>query len=149
MTLNRAIILGRVGGPPDIRTSASGDRIASFSLATSERWTDKTTGEKKESTEWHRIVIFNPQLAGVAEQWVKKGNLVMVEGQIRTRKYTDNAGAEKQITEIVLGRFDGKLVLAGEAGGARRSEADYGTASTRSPPAGPTTTHGLDDEVPF
>ena len=111
MSLNRAILVGNVGKDPEIRHTQSGDRIASFSLATSESWKDKTTGERKESTDWHNVVVFNQNLIPVIEQYVKKGSKVSIEGKIKTRKYQDRDGADRWATEIVIGRFDGGLAL--------------------------------------
>ena len=162
MSINRAILLGHVGNDPEIRGTQSGDRIASFSLATSERWKDKASGEPKETTEWHRIVCFNQATAGVIEQYVKKGSKVSVEGQIKTRKYTDRDGVERSTTEIVIGRFDGRLGLESAAPGARQSEDGYGetrsrTAGTTSAASRPSNNNGgarplaqeIDDDIPF
>ncbi len=150
MSINRAILLGRVGDDPEIRHTKNDDMVASFSMATSESYKDKTTGVKKENTEWHRITVFNQAICKVVKDWVKKGGLVSVEGSIRTRKYTDKAGIEKYTTEIVIGNFDGRLGLEGSPPGARASEADYGSTTTR-PQQGEKQTFArdLDDEVPF
>lgn len=133
MSYNRATIAGNVGRDPDIRTTQAGDKIANFSIATSERWTDKATSEKKEATEWHNIVVYNPQMvSGVIEPYVKKGTRLLIEGAIKSRKYTDKDNIERRVTEIVIGRFDGKLVLLGQAqGGAARDEHGYGEQRTR------------------
>jgi single-strand DNA-binding protein len=159
MSINRAILLGNVGGDPDVRSTQSGDKIASFSLATSESWKDKATGERKETTEWHRVVVFNQQIVGIVEQYVKKGGRVSVEGQIKTRAYTDRDDVERKATEIVIGRFDGRLGLEGGAKTETRSEQGYGTTSNRetsqgqtsqgSAPAGRTTGSAIDDDIPF
>ncbi len=151
MSHNRAILVGHIGADPDIHVSREGDKIASFSLATSETWKDKTTGERKEQTEWHRIVVFNPNIAGVVEQWVKKGSRVLVEGQIKTRSYTDKEGIERKITEIVVGRFDGKLSLEGQPQARTQDEHSYGTTTTKPQPgaAKQTFARDLDDQVPF
>jgi single-strand DNA-binding protein len=102
MSINRAILLGHVGGDPEIRTAQSGDKIASFSLATSEQWRDKATGDRRESTEWHRVVCFNQPLVAIIEQYVKKGSKVSVQGQIKTRKWQANDGSDRYSTEIVI-----------------------------------------------
>lgn len=109
--INKALIIGNIGKDPEIKTLDNGNKIVSFSVATSESWKDKQTGEKKEQTEWHRIVIFNQSLADIAEKYVKKGSKVYLSGKLKTRKWTDNSGIEKYTTEIVLGAFDGELLL--------------------------------------
>ncbi len=135
--MNRATLYGNVGGDPEIKTLNNGDKVSSFSLATSEKWTDKATGEKKESTEWHRIVCFNQGLVGVVERFVNKGSKLLIEGQIKTRKWQDQAGADRYSTEIVIGRFTGSITLAGSpSGGAQRDENSYGTTTTRQAPQG-------------
>lgn len=109
--VNKAIIVGRLGRDPEVRSTQDGTRVANLSVATSENWKDKDTGEKRERTEWHRVVIFNDKLAEVAEKYLKKGSQVYLEGQIQTRKWTDQSGAEKYSTEIVLQRFRGELTM--------------------------------------
>lgn len=109
--LNRALIIGNVGKDPEIRNAADGRKVASFSLATSETWKDKETGEKKENTEWHRIVCFNQNLCDVIEKFVKKGSKLYVEGQMKTRKWTDNSGIDRYTTEIVLSAYHGEIQL--------------------------------------
>ena len=104
-TVNKVILIGRLGSDPEIRVSQDGNKIARFSIATSESWNDKNTNERKEKTEWHRIVVFSKGLAQVIENYVKKGSQVYVEGQLRTNKYTDQAGIEKFSTEIHLNKF--------------------------------------------
>jgi len=153
MSINRVILLGNVGADPDIRHTQNGDTVATFSLATSESWKDKDTGERKERTEWHRIVVFNQATAKVVEQYVKKGSKVGVEGMIKTRKYTDKDGIERYTTEIVIGNWDGRLSLEGSPQ-ARAGEDDYGSTHTREPAGTSSTpkqsfTRDLDDEVPF
>ncbi len=110
-SINKVILLGRLGGDPEIRVSQDGNKIARLSLATSESWKDKTTNEKKEKTDWHRVVIFSKGLAEVAEKFLKKGSLVYIEGQIKTRKYTDQSGTEKYTTEIVLQQYNSNLTM--------------------------------------
>lgn len=109
--LNKVLLIGNVGKDPEIRQSADGRKIVNLSLATSETWKDKTTGERKEATEWHRIVIFNQGLADIAEKYVKKGSKLFLSGSLRTRKYTDGNGLERYTTEIVLGAYDGEILL--------------------------------------
>lgn len=113
MSLNKALIIGNVGKDPEIRSMQSGDTVASFSVATSESWKDKSSGERKEKTEWHRISCFNQGLNKVIQNYVKKGSKIYLEGQIETRKWTDKDGVEKYSTEIVLRPFRGELVLLG------------------------------------
>jgi single-strand DNA-binding protein len=109
-SVNKVILLGNVGKDPEVRLSADGKKIVNLSLATSETWKDKA-GERQEKTEWHRVVIFNQGLAGVAEQYVKKGSKLYLSGSLKTRKYTGQDGAERRTTEVVLGAYDGELVL--------------------------------------
>jgi single-strand DNA-binding protein len=153
MSINRAILLGHVGKDPEIHSSNGGEKIAKFSLATSETWKDKTTGEKKEQTEWHNVVVFNQNIVKVVEGFVKKGGGVSVEGKICTRKWQDKEGKDRWSTEIVIGRFDGRLTLEGSPAGSHHSdEHAYGTTSSKSsPPPGAAQKAGydLDDEVPF
>jgi single-strand DNA-binding protein len=131
MSINRAILLGNVGRDPEIRTTNSGDRVASFSIATSESWKDKQTGERKETTDWHNIVCFNQNLIPIIEQYVKKGSKVSIEGAIKTYKYQDRDGSDRWKTEIVIGRFDGRLGLEGSPKGIERDEHGYGQTRTR------------------
>jgi single-strand DNA-binding protein len=101
-SVNKVILLGNLGGDPDIRTMQNGKKVCSFSMATSDSWKDKETGEKKEKTEWHRVVVFNEGLVGVVENYVKKGTKLYIEGSLQTRKWTDDSGIEKYTTEIVI-----------------------------------------------
>lgn len=112
-SLNRATLIGNVGRDPEIKSLNNGSRVASLSVATSETWKDKSTGEKKERTEWHRVTVWNDGLIGVIERFVKKGSKVMIEGQIQTRKY-ENDGVDHYATEIVLQGFGGQLILLGD-----------------------------------
>src|SRR3954464_6619540 len=117
-SVNKVILVGNLGADPEIRSLNSGDRVANLRVATSETWRDKSSGERKERTEWHRVVIFNDNLVKVAEQYLKKGAKVYVEGQLQTRKWTDKDNQEKYTTEVVLSRFRGELtMLDGRAGG--------------------------------
>lgn len=140
-SLNRAQIIGNVGKDPEIRSLQSGDKIANLSVATSESWTDKASGEKKEKTQWHNVVIFNKHLVDIVEKYVQKGSRIFVEGQIETRKWTDNNGADKYTTEIVL-RFEGKILLL--SGGGDKPKAAPAAEKTRSAPV-----DALEDEIPF
>ncbi|QEL18743.1 single-stranded DNA-binding protein [Limnoglobus roseus] len=110
-SVNKVILVGNLGKDPDIRSTQDGREIANLSIATAESWKDKNTGERKERTEWHRVVIFNEGLVRVAKDYLKKGSKVYLEGQLQTRKWTDNAGVEKFSTEVVLAAFGGTLVL--------------------------------------
>jgi single-strand DNA-binding protein len=160
-SVNKVIIVGNLGRDPEIRRLGNGEPVASLRVATSETWRDKQSGEKKERTEWHSVVIFNENIAKVAEQYLKKGSKAYLEGQLQTRKWTDQAGIEKYTTEIVLQRFRGELTLLDAAkrdapdpdsyGTTRTRETDggYGAAKggeTRQPASG--TSH-LDDDIPF
>ena len=126
-SVNKVILVGNLGKDPDVRRLNSGDQVVSFSVATSETWRDKTSGERKESTEWHNVVIFNENLGKVAEQYCKKGTKVYVEGQLQTRKWQDQSGADRYTTEVVLQRFRGELHLLDSRGAAAR----VATASPR------------------
>lgn len=110
-SLNKVQIIGNLGKDPEIRSFNNGGRVASLSIATSESWKDKATGERKERTEWHRVSIFNEALVGIAEKYLKKGSKVYLEGQLETRKYTDKDGTDKYTTEIVLRPFRGEIVM--------------------------------------
>ena len=126
-SLNKVILIGNLGKDPEIRKMGSGDPVVNLSIATSESWRDKQSGERKEKTEWHRVVIFNDQIAKVAEQYLKKGMKVYVEGQLQTRKWTDQAGVEKYSTEVVLQKFRGELqMLDGRNEGSSRGGGDFG-----------------------
>ena len=110
-SVNRVILIGNLGKDPEIRTTQDGKAIANLSVATSESWKDRSSGEKRERTEWHRVVIFNEALAGVAQQYLRKGSKVYLEGQLQTRKWTDQNGQEKYSTEVVLQGFNASLVM--------------------------------------
>ena len=116
MSINKVILIGNVGTDPEIRNTNDGKEIASFSLATSESWKDKNSGEKKEKTEWHRLVVFSQGLVGIVKNYVKKGSKLYIEGQLQTRKWTDKDGADKYTTEIVLQGFNSTIQLVGGKG---------------------------------
>ncbi len=144
-SVNKVILVGNLGRDPEMRRMPSGDPIVNLSVATSESWNDKSSGERKEKTEWHRVVIFNPKLAEIAEKYLRKGSKVYLEGQLATRKWTDKEGQEKYTTEIALNRFRGELVLLdargeGGGGGARMSSSEATANFDRG---------DLDDEIPF
>ena len=149
-SLNKVMLIGNLGADPVIRQTQDGKRLAQLSLATSESWKDKATGEKKEKTSWHRIVIFNDGLAGVVENYVKKGSKIFVEGQLQTRKFTDQDGNEKYTTEVVLGNYNGTLTMLDSHGGntesmgAIDSDVNQDMASSQTP-----ADLDIDDEIPF
>lgn len=153
--VNQAIILGNVGGDPEIRRTQDGRPIAQFSIATSEEWRDKATGERKERTQWHRIVVFNEGLCKVVEQYVKKGSKVYVSGQIETRKWTAQDGRDNYTTEIVLRNFGSTLQLCGDrrAGGPPPNDnADRSDARSLPPRGSGGISSGksdIDDDIPF
>jgi single-strand DNA-binding protein len=152
-SVNKVILVGNLGRDPEIRSLNSGDRVASFTMATSETWRDRASGERREKTEWHRISIFNDNLVKVAESYLHKGSKVYIEGALQTRKYTDASGVEKSTTEIVLQKFRGELTMLDGKGDGERAEADVGGYSSgpRAGGSGPkeTFTADLDDEIPF
>ena len=113
-SVNKVILIGNLGRDPEVRHSQDGNKIVSFSVATSESWNDRKTGERREKTEWHRVVIFNDHLGKVAEKYLKKGSKVYVEGQLQTRKWTGDDNQERYTTEIVLNRFRGELTMLGD-----------------------------------
>ena len=115
-SVNKVILLGNLGQNPDIRTMQNGKKVCSFSIATSDSWKDKDTGEKKEKTEWHRVVVFNEGLVGVVENYIKKGTKVYVEGSLQTRKWTDDKGTEKYTTEIIIQGYGGRIDIVSAKG---------------------------------
>jgi len=165
-SVNKVILVGNLGRDPEIRTLNSGDRVANLSLATSETWRDRNSGERKERTEWHRVVIFNDRLVEVVEKYLKKGSKIYVEGALQTRKWTDQSGAERYSTEVVLQRFRGELTMLdgrGEGGGGGGFEPDDGGYGGGGPGGGGGGSGGggggraerrpsppdLDDDIPF
>ena len=167
-SVNKVILIGNLGRDPEIRSLQNGGKVCNLSLATSESWKDKASGERRERTEWHRVVIFNENLIMVAERYLKKGAKVYIEGQIETRKYTDQGGQEKYSTEIVLRQFRGELTMldgrdggggGGGGGGSYGGGDDSGGGSSREPSRssggggggnfGPAPGPDLDDEIPF
>ncbi len=156
-SVNKVILVGNLGKDPEVRRLNSGEPVVNLSVATSENWRDKQSGERKEKTEWHRVVIFNENIAKVAEQYLKKGAKVYIEGQLQTRKWTDQAGVEKYSTEVVLQKYRGELtMLDGKGdGGGRVVEDDSGGFTAKS--GGKRVSEGpresfnadLDDEIPF
>jgi single-strand DNA-binding protein len=134
-SVNKVILVGNLGRDPEIRNTQDGSKIVNLALATSETWNDKASGERKEKTEWHRVVIFNDRVADVAERFLKKGAKIYVEGSLQTRKWTDQGGQERYSTEIVIGRFNGVLtMLDGRAGGG--DSGSYAGGGMSEPPMG-------------
>tara|TARA_B100000886_G_scaffold68558_1_gene43247 strand:+ start:32482 stop:32934 length:453 start_codon:yes stop_codon:yes gene_type:complete len=147
-SLNKVFLIGRLGNDPDIKSTQNGKSVAILSLATSESWKDKNTGEKKEKTEWHRVVIFNEGLVNVVQKYLKKGAQVYVEGQISTTKYTDNNGQEKFSTQIVLQGYNSTLTMLGGPSKAIESGIDQDNSSNLPSDENVSKTK-IDDEVPF
>ncbi|AQR61383.1 single-stranded DNA-binding protein [Brevundimonas sp. LM2] len=161
-SVNKVILVGNLGRDPEIRSMPNGDRIANMSIATSETWRDKSSGERKEKTEWHRVVIFNDNIVKVVENYVKKGSTVYIEGALQTRKWTDKDGVEKYSTEIVVGKFKGELTMLGgrdgggggasQGGGGRSNDDDYSSGFSTggaNKPSGPRESYDLNDDIPF
>lgn len=148
-SVNKVILVGNLGKDPEVRSFQNGGSVCSFSVATSENWRDKTTGEKREKTEWHNVSIFSEGLAKVASQYLKKGSKVYLEGQLETRKWQDKEGKDRYTTEVVLRQFNSSLVLLdGRREGAGAVEYSGGGAP-REVPAGGGRSFELDDEIPF
>jgi single-strand DNA-binding protein len=160
-SVNKVILVGNLGADPEIRRTQDGRPIVNLRLATSETWRDKTTGERRERTEWHRVVIFNEALAKVAEQYLKKGAKVYVEGQLQTRKWQDQQGQDRYSTEVVLQGFSSQLTMLDRMGGggggdfgSDDSGSNFGSSGSRSPArqpamAGAGARDDMNDEVPF
>ncbi|HJO88274.1 MAG TPA: single-stranded DNA-binding protein [Alphaproteobacteria bacterium] len=151
-SVNKVILVGNLGRDPEIRTTQNSNRMANLSVATSERWFDKQANERREKTEWHRVVIFDEKLIDVAEQYLQKGSKIYLEGQLQTRKWTDQSGVDKYSTEVVLQRFRGVLTMLdskGDTGGASGSDmsGDVGDSGDKSSGADPSP--DLDDDIPF
>ncbi len=165
-SVNKVILVGNLGRDPEVRRLPSGDAVVSFSVATSESWKDKNSGERKDKTEWHNVAIFNENLGRIAEQYLKKGSKVYLEGQLQTREYTDKEGQQRKTTEVVLQRFRGELAILDSRGGGAADEEDGGRVSRggdfgRSSPmerrpaaaasggGGGSRYNDLDDDIPF
>jgi single-strand DNA-binding protein len=162
-SVNKVILVGNLGKDPEVRRLNSGAAVVNLRVATSESWRDKTSGERQERTEWHSVVIYNENLAKIAEQYLKKGSKVYVEGQLQTRKWQDQSGQDKYTTEVVLQRFRGELTLLDRAGDNVSADSgggggDFGRATPMEGPrggmaparkAGGTLAEELDDEIPF
>ena len=153
-SVNKVILVGNLGKDPEVRRLPSGDAMVQLSVATSENWRDKATGERKEKTEWHRVVIFNDNIAKVAEQYLRKGAKVYLEGQLQTRKYADKDGAEKYSTEVVLQKYRGELTMLdsrGDGGGEDRASRPMARMENGAGGGGGGSFQRaeLDDEIPF
>jgi len=162
-SVNKVILVGNLGRDPETRRLASGDPVVNLRIATSETWKDKMSGERKEKTEWHSVVIYNENLARIAEEYLRKGSKVYIEGQLQTRKWSDQSGVEKYTTEIILQRFRGTLTLldgrsgdsdrGGDEGGGRSSTRDdrrgSGSSSGGGSGSGSKPNYDLDDDIPF
>jgi len=163
-SVNKVILVGNLGRDPELRSTQDGMRIANLAVATSESWRDRVSGERKERTEWHRVVIFNERLAEIAEKYLKKGSKVYLEGALQTRKWTDNSGQERYTTEVVLQRFRGELTMLDGARGAGGPPMEGGydegyaaggfadeprVSGSASPARGRTPVNDLDDDIPF
>ena len=158
-SLNKVILVGNLGRDPEIRSTQDGQKIANLSLATSDTWKDRDTGERKARTEWHRVVIFNDKLSSVAEQYLRKGSKVCVEGQLQTRKWVDNGGVERYTTEIVLPKFRGEMTMLdskseGTGGGfppPPASENDYNMSapSLSNNASNASSSNKIEDDIPF
>ncbi len=167
-SVNKVILVGNLGRDPEVRSFSNGGRVANLSVATSERWTDKQSGEKRERTEWHRVAIFNDRLADVAERYLKKGSKVYVEGQLETRKWQDQSGQDRYSTEVVLRQFRGELTILDSRGEGGSGGGGYGDDRGFDGPPGDDRGYGggggggggggrgapapapeLDDDIPF
>ena len=152
-SVNKVILVGNLGQDPEIRTFNNGGRIANMSLATSESWKDKSSGERKERTQWHRVVVNSEPLVNLCEKYIKKGSKLYIEGQLETRKYTDQDGSDKYTTEVVLRPYSGNITMLDSRGGS--SEGSYSSApqaqasSESSGSFSTSSVDGMDDEIPF
>ena len=133
-SVNKVILLGNLGQDPDIRTMQNGKKVCTFSLATSDSWKDKETGEKKEKTEWHRVVVFNEGLIGVVESYIKKGTKLYLEGALQTRKWTDDKGVEKYTTEVVIQGYGGRIDIVSAKSNNKELSQDQGISETNDDP---------------
>jgi len=147
-SVNKVILVGNLGRDPEVRLTNDGNPIVNLSVATSESWRDRSSGERRERTEWHRVVIFNEKLGEIAQKFLQKGSKVYLEGQLQTRKWSDQQGVEKYTTEVILNRFRGELTMLDTRGGG----ADFGSNEQLvegNAPEITSSTNDLDDEIPF
>jgi single-strand DNA-binding protein len=142
-SVNKVTLLGNLGRDPEVRSGQDGSKIVSFSMATTESWKDRATGDRRDRTEWHRVVVFNPNLAEICERYLRKGSKVYVEGQLQTRKWQDKDGIERFTTEVVIPRFKGELALLDSRGSMGDDVSDIADIPSDQPPA------GIDDDIPF
>lgn len=145
-SINKVILVGNIGQEPAVRTMQSGQKVVSFSLATSDRWRDRQTGEQKEQTEWHRVVIFNPSLVDVAERMLQKGTKLYLEGSLRTRKWQNQQGVDTYTTEVVLNPYSGQMVILS---GAKALDGSSESASVASAPREEVNIEDIADDIPF
>lgn len=153
-SINKVILIGNLGKDPEIRSMQSGGRVCNLAIATSESWRDKKSGERRERTEWHRVVIFNDALVGIAERYLKKGSKIYIEGQLETRKWQDQSGNDKYTTEVVLRNYSGELTMLGRAdggsgGGGKQVESSEPSASLSNASEPIDELEDFDDEIPF
>jgi single-strand DNA-binding protein len=151
-SVNKVILVGNLGRDPEVRNTQDGNKVVHLSIATSERWRDRQSGEQRERTEWHRVVIFNDRLGDVAERFLRKGAKVYLEGALQTRKWTGNDGQERYTTEVVLQRYRGELTMLdsrGEGGGMADSEPFSGGGEQLGGGSGTRPSSDLDDDIPF
>jgi single-strand DNA-binding protein len=149
-SLNKVLLIGRLGADPEIKQMVNGKSVARLSLATSQSWKDKSTGEKKEKTEWHRVVVFNEGLVNVVQQYLKKGAQVYIEGQLSTRKWKDEqSGQDKYSTEILIQGYNSSLTMLGGGGRGIQNDNSSETISKNSDEASKIEQNDLDDEIPF
>ena len=149
-SINKVILVGNIGQEPQVRTMGSGQKVVSFSLATSDRWRDRATGEQKEQTEWHRVVIFNPNLVEVAERLLQKGTKLYLEGSLKTRKWQNQSGADVFTTDVVLNPFAGQMVILSGAKGVDGTTSEYvASAAPTAAPREDISVGDIGDEIPF
>lgn len=148
-SVNKVILIGNLGRDPEVRTMQNGGKVCNLSIATSERWKDRNSGEQQEKTEWHRVVVFDDRLVDVAEQYLQKGAKVFLEGELQTRKWTDQSGQEKYTTEVVLRRFRGQLVMLDSRGGGISSDNQQNYTPPVDTGIADAVGNDLDDEIPF
>lgn len=149
MSINKVILVGNVGQEPEVRSTQDGREIVSFSVATSDSWKDKNTGEKRDKTEWHRIVIFSQGLVGIVKNYVKKGSKLYLEGSLQTRKWTDNNGVEKYTTEVVLQNFNSTLQILDSRNSSGSDSYAAAPQGSSQPPKNDVQVEETDDEIPF
>jgi len=148
-SVNKVTLIGNLGRDPEVRNTQDGTAIVHLSVATSENWKDKTTGERRERTEWHRVVLFNEKLGEIAQKYLRKGSKVYLEGTLQTRKWTDKSGVEKYTTEVVLARYRGELTMLDTRGGGGGGDSPAFEAASSAPAAGSSAGNDFDDEIPF